>query len=99
MSVELRVVLSSQFWLSFLQWKVAASLAAGNTIVLKPSEMASITCLELADVAEAAGLPSGVFNVVTGTGQEAGAPLRSNLKSPSSPVFEHWIRILPQRPN
>ena len=59
-----------------MQWKVAAALAAGNTIVLKPSEIASVTCLELADIVTVAGLPKGTFNVVTGTGVEAGAPLR-----------------------
>lgn len=59
-----------------LQWKVAPALAAGNTAVLKPSELASVTCLELAAVAHEAGLPAGVFNVVTGLGTEAGAPLR-----------------------
>lgn len=59
-----------------LQWKIAAALAAGNTIVLKPSEVASVTCLELAEIASTAGLPDGVLNVITGTGQDAGAPLR-----------------------
>ena len=59
-----------------VQWKVAPALAAGNSIVLKPSEMASVTCLEMADITAKAGLPPGVFNVVTGTGLEAGAPLR-----------------------
>lgn len=59
-----------------LQWKVAPALAAGNTAVLKPSELASVTCLELAAIAHAAGLPAGVLNVVTGLGAEAGAPLR-----------------------
>lgn len=56
-------------------WKVAAALAAGNTIVLKPSEMASVTCLEMAELCFHAGLPAGVLNVVTGTGAGAGAPL------------------------
>lgn len=59
-----------------LQWKVAPALAAGNSIVLKPSEMASITCLELADLALQAGVPQGILNVVTGLGADAGAPLR-----------------------
>lgn len=59
-----------------LQWKVAPALAAGNTIVLKPSEMASLTCLELGALATKAGLPAGVLNVITGLGPDAGAPLR-----------------------
>ncbi|KAI8466083.1 MAG: betaine aldehyde dehydrogenase [Monoraphidium minutum] len=56
-------------------WKVAPALAAGCCCVLKPSEVASVTCLELAGLAAEAGLPAGVLNVVTGLGQEAGAPL------------------------
>ncbi len=56
-------------------WKVAPALAAGCTIVLKPSELTPMTAVELARITEAAGLPKGVFNLVTGTGPEAGAPL------------------------
>ncbi len=56
-------------------WKVAPALAAGCTIVLKPSELTPMTAVELARIAEAAGLPKGVFNLVTGFGPEAGAPL------------------------
>ncbi len=59
-----------------LQWKVAPALAAGNTVVLKPSEVASLTCLELGAIAQDVGLPPGVLNIVTGTGADAGAPLR-----------------------
>lgn len=56
-------------------WKVAPALAAGCAIVLKPSEYTPLTALELAAIADQAGLPPGVLNVVTGTGPEAGAPL------------------------
>ncbi|AOV16533.1 aldehyde dehydrogenase [Acidihalobacter aeolianus] len=56
-------------------WKVAPALAAGATCVLKPSEYTPLTALEYGAVAEAAGLPPGVLNVLTGTGPEAGAPL------------------------
>lgn len=56
-------------------WKVAPALAAGCTVVLKPSELTPITALELARIAHAAGLPPGVLNVVTGTGAAAGEPL------------------------
>jgi betaine-aldehyde dehydrogenase len=59
-------------------WKVAAALAAGCTAILKPSEIASVTCLELASIANDIGLPRGVLNVITGYGQEAGAPLASH---------------------
>ena len=56
-------------------WKVAPALAAGCTVVLKPSEHASLTCVELGEIAEEAGIPPGVLNVVTGLGTEAGAAL------------------------
>lgn len=51
------------------------ALAAGNTVVLKPSEMTSATTLELAELTAAVGIPDGVFNVVTGTGPAVGQPL------------------------
>lgn len=56
-------------------WKVAPALAAGCTMVLKPSELTPLTALHLADIADQAGLPPGVLNVVTGFGADAGAPL------------------------
>ncbi|MDH4562822.1 aldehyde dehydrogenase family protein [Pseudomonas sp. BN411] len=59
-------------------WKVAPALAAGCTTVLKPSELTPLTALELAAIADAAELPAGVLNVVTGFGAEAGAPLSSH---------------------
>ncbi|XP_044476242.1 betaine aldehyde dehydrogenase 1, chloroplastic [Mangifera indica] len=59
-------------------WKVAPALAAGCAAILKPSELASVTCLELADICKEVGLPSGVLNILTGLGPEAGAPLASH---------------------
>jgi (Z)-2-((N-methylformamido)methylene)-5-hydroxybutyrolactone dehydrogenase len=56
-------------------WKIAPALAAGCTIVIKPSEFTSASTLELADLFEEAGIPAGVFNVVTGFGADVGAPL------------------------
>jgi betaine-aldehyde dehydrogenase len=55
--------------------KVAAALAAGCTFILKPPEQTPLTCLELPKVMEEAGLPTGVFHVLTGFGETAGAPL------------------------
>ncbi|HVL34899.1 MAG TPA: aldehyde dehydrogenase family protein [Burkholderiales bacterium] len=55
--------------------KVAPALAAGCTVVLKPSEVAPFNAFLLAEAAEAAGLPGGVFNLVTGYGQPAGEAL------------------------
>lgn len=59
-----------------VQWKVAPAIAAGCTMVLKPSELASLTCLELGGIAQEVGLPAGVLNIVTGLGHDAGAALR-----------------------
>ncbi|HEV7647842.1 MAG TPA: aldehyde dehydrogenase family protein [Actinophytocola sp.] len=56
-------------------WKVAPALAAGNTIVLKPSELTPSTAILLMRVLEEAGLPAGVANLVLGAGPAAGAPL------------------------
>lgn len=56
-------------------WRIGPALAGGNTVVLKPPEWAPLTASLLADIAHEAGLPPGVFNVVQGTGAEAGAPL------------------------
>ncbi|WP_065382908.1 aldehyde dehydrogenase [Hyphomonas sp. ND6WE1B] len=56
-------------------WKVGSALAAGCTVVLKPSEYTAVTSLELAGIAEAAGIPPGVINVVPGMGRGAGERL------------------------
>jgi acyl-CoA reductase-like NAD-dependent aldehyde dehydrogenase len=56
-------------------WKLGPALAAGNCCILKPPEWAPLTCSLLADAADAAGLPPGVFNVVQGAGVTTGARL------------------------
>ncbi|CAM5619777.1 MULTISPECIES: aldehyde dehydrogenase family protein [Streptomyces] len=56
-------------------WKVAPALAAGNTFVLKPSELTPHTAIHLVRLLAEAGLPPGVANLVLGAGPEAGAPL------------------------
>ena len=56
-------------------WKLGPALAAGNTCILKPPEWAPLSCSLLADAAQAAGLPPGVFNVVQGAGATTGAQL------------------------
>ncbi|MGH8784506.1 MAG: aldehyde dehydrogenase [Cupriavidus necator] len=61
--------------LMLLAWKIAPALAAGCTVVVKPSEFTSVSALELALLFEEAGFPAGVFNVVTGFGAEVGSPL------------------------
>ena len=56
-------------------WKLGPALAAGNSVVLKPSEKSPLTAMRLAELAVDAGLPPGVFNVVPGYGHEAGEAL------------------------
>ncbi len=53
-------------------WKSAPALAAGNAMIFKPSEVTSLTTLKLAEIYTEAGLPNGVFNVLTGSGREVG---------------------------
>ncbi|MFE3837159.1 aldehyde dehydrogenase family protein [Pseudogemmobacter sonorensis] len=59
-------------------WKVAPALAAGCTIVLKPAEQTPLTALRLAELVVEAGFPPGVFNVVNGRGETAGAALAAH---------------------
>lgn len=56
-------------------WKLAPALAAGNTVVWKPSEFASVSALEFGQLFERAGFPPGVVNIVTGFGNEVGEAL------------------------
>jgi aldehyde dehydrogenase (NAD+) len=56
-------------------WKLAPALAAGNTVVWKPSEFASVSALTFGELFERAGFPPGVVNIVTGYGNEVGEPL------------------------
>lgn len=60
-------------------WKIAPALAAGNSVVLKPSEKSPLTALRLAELALEAGIPAGVFNVLPGYGHEAGAALALHM--------------------
>ncbi|MXP24158.1 aldehyde dehydrogenase family protein [Gordonia sp. HNM0687] len=66
------------FPLLLMSIKVAPALAAGNTIVLKPAEIAPLTGYLLAEAIDAAALPAGVFNLVVGTGAEVGEALVTN---------------------
>jgi acyl-CoA reductase-like NAD-dependent aldehyde dehydrogenase len=58
--------------------KVAPALAAGCTVVLKPSEVTPLNAFQLAEVIEAVGLPAGVFNLVTGTGPDVGEAIAAH---------------------
>ena len=61
--------------LMILAWKIAPALAAGNTVVIKPSELASASTLEFARLCAESDIPAGVINVVTGLGHEVGEAL------------------------
>lgn len=63
------------FPLTIAAWKLAPALAAGNTVVLKPAELTPLTAMRFVELAEAAGLPAGVVNVVVGPGRTCGQRL------------------------
>ncbi|MBU8882812.1 aldehyde dehydrogenase family protein [Kaistella sp. DKR-2] len=63
------------FPLMMLSWKIAPALAMGNTVVLKPAELTSLTALLFAEICEKVGLPKGVVNIVTGKGSVTGSAL------------------------
>jgi gamma-glutamyl-gamma-aminobutyraldehyde dehydrogenase len=69
------LVLPWNFPLLMLAWKIGPALAAGCSVIVKPAEQTSLTTLRVAELAIEAGVPAGVFNVVTGTGKDAGEPL------------------------
>ncbi len=56
-------------------WKVAAALAAGNTVILKPARLTSLTAIAMAEIGQEAGLPDGVLNLLTGDGRTIGMGL------------------------
>ena len=60
--------------LLLLTWKIAPALAAGNTVIAKPSEVTPMTAMLLGEIIQEAGLPPGVINIVHGTGVRVGRP-------------------------
>ena len=73
------VIVPWNFPLMIGSWKIAPALAAGNSVVLKPAESASLSLLEIAELAAEAGVPDGVFNVVTGGGSVVGEALALSM--------------------
>ncbi len=69
------MVLPWNFPAGTLSWKIAPALAAGNSIVVKPAELAPLSTLRIAELAFEAGIPAGVFNVVPGLGHVTGKAL------------------------
>jgi acyl-CoA reductase-like NAD-dependent aldehyde dehydrogenase len=79
-------------------WKTAPALAAGDTMVLKPAEWSPLSCSLLADLVDEAGFPPGVFNIVQGIGEEAGAalvahPLLKRISFTGSPETGRHIGV------
>jgi len=72
------VIVPWNFPILTLAWKLAAALAAGCTVVVKPAEWTPLSTLRFAELAQAAGIPDGVINIVTGHGAGAGAALASH---------------------
>ena len=68
-------VLPWNFPLMMLAWKIGPALAGGNSVIVKPAELTSMTALKLAELAEEAGIPEGVFQVLPGLGEQAGQAL------------------------
>jgi acyl-CoA reductase-like NAD-dependent aldehyde dehydrogenase len=66
------------FPLLMASWKIAPAIAAGNTVVLKPASLTSLSAMELVKACEEAGVPAGVVNVVTGPGASVGEVLASH---------------------
>jgi 4-(gamma-glutamylamino)butanal dehydrogenase len=73
------VIVPWNFPLMIGAWKIAPALATGNSVVVKPSEVASLTLLRLGELALEAGIPEGVLNIVTGRGPGAGSALAAHV--------------------
>ena len=69
------LVLPWNFPLLMLAWKIGPALVAGNSVIVKPAEQTPLTALRVAELALAAGVPRGVFNVLPGDGPGCGEPL------------------------
>ncbi|HEV7304764.1 aldehyde dehydrogenase [Ensifer sp.] len=73
------LVLPWNFPLLMLAWKIGPALAAGCSLVVKPAAETSLTALRVAELALEAGIPAGVFNVVTGSGSQVGEPIGRHM--------------------
>ena len=81
------------FPLMFTSWKMAPALAAGNTIVIKPSELTPLSTLKIAELMKRVGFPDGVVNVVPGYGHTAGARHRRTSRHQEDRL--HRVRLRP----
>jgi 4-(gamma-glutamylamino)butanal dehydrogenase len=91
-------VLPWNFPVATLSWKLGPALAAGNSVVVKPAELAPLSTLRMAELAAEAGLPDGVLNVVPGLGEVAGRALGLHMDvdvitfTGSTEVGRHFLR-------
>ncbi|UXS12065.1 aldehyde dehydrogenase [Agrobacterium tumefaciens] len=72
-------VLPWNFPLLMLAWKIGPALASGCSVIVKPAAETTLTTLRVAELAHEAGIPAGVFNVVTGGGKEVGEPIGMHM--------------------
>ncbi len=66
------IIVPWNFPLLMASWKLGPALASGNSVILKPASVSSLTALRVAELASEAGIPDGVFNVITGSGSKVG---------------------------
>ncbi|PWL18514.1 aldehyde dehydrogenase [Falsochrobactrum shanghaiense] len=91
-------VLPWNFPLLMLAWKIGPALASGCSVIVKPALETSLTTLRAAELAHEAGIPAGVFNVVTGGGKEVGEPIGRHMDvdmvafTGSTPTGRHFLR-------
>lgn len=72
-------ILPWNFPMLMIAWKLGPALAAGNSVIIKPAEQTTMTALRVAELASEAGVPDGVFSVVTGLGETAGQALGRHM--------------------
>lgn len=72
-------VLPWNFPLLMLAWKIGPALASGCSVIVKPAQETTLSTLRAAELAHEAGIPAGVFNVVTGSGKDVGEPIGMHM--------------------
>ena len=73
------VIVPWNFPLLMASWKLGPALATGNSVILKPASVSSLTALRVAELASEAGIPDGVFNVITGSGSKVGMAIGMHM--------------------
>ena len=73
------IIVPWNFPLLMASWKLGPALATGNSVILKPASVSSLTALRVAELASEAGIPDGVFNVITGSGSKVGMAIGMHM--------------------